>query len=107
MEYTVVITKEPDTPWRAFVPALLNCKAEAETRDEVVERIKERVAQCHLEVLRIEVPDSEKSQKSNGSSDEKSRGSILDFAGIFRDDPTWGALFDEIERQRDQHLVGE
>lgn len=106
MEYTVVITKEPDTPWRAFVPALLNCSAEAETRDEVVELIKERVAKCHLEVLRIEVPDSEKDQRSNGAPDEKSAVSIMDFAGIFRDDPTWSKMFDDIERQRDRHLVG-
>ena len=28
------------------------------------------------------------------------------WAGVFKDDPTWDQLLEDIERQRDMHLVG-
>jgi predicted RNase H-like HicB family nuclease len=109
MEYTVVITKDPNSPWRAVVPALAHCEAEAETRDEVVERIKEAIAQMpqrHIEVVKIEVPDADNLARLNGNLKQAEEDPILKFAGIFRDDPYLDELFDEIERRRDAHRVG-
>ncbi len=105
MEYTVVITKEPGAPWRAVVPVLPECEAEAETRDEVLTQIKERLTTTlrHTEVVRIEVPSA---SEANGSSGHTTSAEWPDF-GIFRNDPTLGAMFDEIERQRDSRLAGE
>jgi predicted RNase H-like HicB family nuclease len=102
MEYTVVITKEPDARWRAVASELPECAVEAPTRDEALARIKERIAEAsqHIEVLKIEVPDS---PNGNGAP----RDSIKSLMGLFKDDPTWGEMFDEIERRRDQHWAGE
>lgn len=106
MEYTVVLTKKPNSHWHAIVPALPTCEAEADTREEVLAQIKDEITQYHIEVVKIEVPEAEKLYRSNGNLNETEEDPILKFAGIFRDDPTWDEMFDEIERQRDAHRVG-
>ena len=107
MEYTVVITKQPDAPWSAVVPAFPNCTVEADSREAVVALIKDRVAQCHFEVLKIDLPDVVTATTSNGTAKPERKRTLRDFAGIFRDDPMWGAIFDEIEREREQHRISE
>jgi len=108
MEYTVVVIKRPDTPWRAVVPNLPDCKAEAETRDEVLAKIKDRITQLHIEVLRIEVPGQPvKSQEANlPPNGFKFEEEWPDF-GKFKNNPVWAAVFDEIEQERDRYHVGE
>jgi predicted RNase H-like HicB family nuclease len=106
MEYTVVLTKKPNSQWRALVPSLPACEAEAETREEVLAQIKDEIAQYHIEVVKIEVPEAENLYRSNGNLNQREEDPILRFAGIFRDDPTLDEMFDEIERQRDAHRVG-
>ena len=106
MEYTVVITKDPNSPWRAVVPAIAHCEAEAETREEVMERIKEAIAlmpQRHLEVVKIEVPTNIAQTNGTGYTTFEQEWPHY---GIFKDDPTLDAMFDEIERRRDEHRVG-
>lgn len=111
MEYTVVITKEPNAHWRAVASELPECAVEAPTRDEALTRIKERIAEAsqQIEVLKVEVPDSPNGNQNGlaASSFLKREGSIWDHLGAFKDDPTWDEMFDEIERRRDQHLVGD
>lgn len=111
MEYTIVITKEPESPWRAFVPLFPGCRAEAETRDEALAQIKEQITQRHFEVVRVEVPDSGDVGAPNGNVPGNvvrlGSGSIKDFIGIFQDDPSWGAMFDEIERRRTEPITSE
>jgi len=110
MEYTVVLTRQPDTRWRAVVPSLPECEAEAETRAEVLAQIKERLAEVvsHTEVLRIELPIAPVLRHE--STDDARRVAVpgtWEGFGLFHDDPSWGELFEDIERQRDQRLVGE
>ncbi len=62
MKYMVVIEKG-DSSWGAYVPDLPGCAAVAESRDEIVQLIKEAI-EFHLEALRdegepIPVPSSE------------------------------------------------
>lgn len=45
MEYTVVLTKKPNSQWHAVVPALPACEAEANTREEVLAQIKDEITQ--------------------------------------------------------------
>lgn len=54
MEYTIVITKEPDSRWQAVVQGWPGCEAEAETREQVIAAIKTRLAERlrHTEVIR-------------------------------------------------------
>lgn len=50
MNYTVVIEREGDS-WGAYVPDLPGCGVAAESRDRVIELIREAVP-LHLEMLR-------------------------------------------------------
>lgn len=107
MEYTVILTKKPNSPWQGVVPALPSCVAEAATREEVIAQIREELIQTQIEMVRIEVPGPARAFETNGLPGKKGAGSLLEFAGIFRDDPTLDEMFDEIERRRDAHLAGE
>ncbi len=107
MEYTVILTKKPNAPWQAVVPALPSCAAEAATREEVLAQIRDELTQSQIEMVRIEIPGPARTFETNGVPEKKGAGSLLEFAGIFRDDPTLDELFDEIERRRDAHLAGE
>lgn len=50
MQYTVIIEKG-ETSWGAYVPDLPGCVAAAESREEVLELIREAI-EFHLEGLR-------------------------------------------------------
>ncbi len=107
MEYTVILTQQPDISWRAAVPALPDCVEEASTRDEVLKKIQQRIIAVvsHSEVLKLRVSVAPKLVRATGE-DEWPVSSWPGF-GLFQGDPTWGELFDEIEHQRDQHWSGE
>ena len=68
MEYTALLTHQPGSPWRAVVPALPDCVAEAPTRAEVLAKIQARIEETisHTEMLQIEVPT--RSKNANGSA---------------------------------------
>lgn len=51
MRYAIVFEKGP-TSFRAYVPDLPGCVAAAETRDEVLELIREAI-QLHLDEMRV------------------------------------------------------
>lgn len=106
MEYTVVLTKKPNSQWHAVVPALPACEAEAETREEVLAQIKDEITQYHIEVVKIEVPTTQPPMSTNGTGYTTFEQEWPHY-GIFKNDPTWDAIFDEIERERDQYRVGE
>ncbi len=106
MEYTVILTRQPGAPWRAAVPILPDCSVEAPTRTEALEKIQERIVviTSHSKVLRLHVPAA---PKVTGEQLARASQTPWQWFGAFQDDPTWSALFDEIERQRDAHLMGE
>jgi predicted RNase H-like HicB family nuclease len=103
MEYTVIITRQPGMRRRATVPALPECVPEAATRDEVLASIQEQIQTfiSQSEVVRLQVPIVPTPQ---ATATEAVPGS-WHWSGVFQDDSTWGDLFDEIERQRDEHLI--
>jgi predicted RNase H-like HicB family nuclease len=110
MQYTVLISRESDALWRAIVPGMPKCEAEAKTRDQVIAQIKECIAEAlrHTEVIQVEVPGELCHHNGAVPNPKKTEfKSIHDSAGIFRDDPTWGEMFDEIERRRNERLAGE
>jgi hypothetical protein len=57
----------------------------------------------YSEVLRLEVPTPKTADDLLPGKD----GTPWQWFGAFKNDPTWGPLFDEIEQQRDARLVGE
>lgn len=108
MEYTVLITKESDSLWRAAVQGLPECKAEAETQDQVIAAIKACLDELmrHTEVIRVEATaPAMRTQSLNGETGYTTFEQEWPDFGAFRDDPTLDELFDDIERRRDAHLV--
>lgn len=103
MQYTVFLTGQSNKRWRASVPVLPDCEVEAGSRDEALAKIQERIRAVveRVEVLRVEVAVRLKVNGSDSVSETP-----WEWFGVFQDDPSWGSLFDEIERERDQRLVG-
>lgn len=108
MEYTVILTKKPNSPWQAVVPALPSCAAEAETREEVIAQIQNELTQSLIEVVKLEVPLNGVAGQAliADSANTTFEQEWPDYAR-FKDDPTWDAIFDEIERERDRQRMGE
>lgn len=101
MEYTTLLTHQPDSLWRAVVPGLPDCVAEAPSRAEVLVKIQKRIAETvsYTEVLQIEVPASPKN--TNGTSNGKPVAMPWQWFGTFQEDAQWKELFEDIEQQRD------
>ncbi len=107
MKYTTLLTYQPDSLWRAVVPGLPDCTAEAATRAEVLVKIQERIAETvsYTEVVQVEVPVSLKT--TNGVPAEHAGSTPWHWFGAFQKDAQWGELFEEVEEQRDAQLMGE
>ncbi len=98
MQYTVVLNEEPGGQWRAIVPLVPSCAAEAPTRNEALEQIKAKLiaAAPSFEIVQIEVP-------TNGAQNGQLKAGVEERwpgFGMFKDDPNWGEFFDELDRQR-------
>lgn len=106
MEYNVVLTKKPNSHWRALVPALPACEVEAETREEALAQIKDEITPYYVEVVTVEVPTTQTPPPTNGTGYTTFEQEWPHY-GIFKDDPTLDEMFDEIERRRDAHRVGD
>ncbi len=107
MEFDVFITQEADATWRAVTAALPNCAVTGATRAEAIQRITACLTESfgQGEVLRLSIPTN--GAASNGASTANAAAQPeWPGYGIFKDDPTLDELFDEIERRRDEHMVG-
>lgn len=51
MQYTVIIEKQPDSDWGAYLPDLPGCVAVGKTREEVQRLIREAI-EIHLRGMR-------------------------------------------------------
>ncbi len=105
MEFDVLITQEADATWRAVSAALPNCAVTGATRAEAIARITACLTESYRngEVLRLSIPtlNGATSSPVNVAPQPEWPG-----YGIFKDDPMLDELFDEIERRRDEQLVG-
>jgi hypothetical protein len=99
MQYTVMLTKQSDASWRAVVPVLPECVAEAATREEALARIKERIAQAQqrVEFVQVEVPGG---FALNGNQSAGTFEETWPYFGAFKGDPNWGAFFEELDTLR-------
>ena len=113
MKYTTILTHQSGQLWHAVVPALPDCKAEATTRTEVIEKIKSRIHTVlkYTEVLQIEISERPQNGASGTSqTNEESDDAIVitpqAWMGAFQNDPSWGEIFDQIEQEREQQIIG-
>jgi predicted RNase H-like HicB family nuclease len=107
MDFDVLITQEADSTWQAVTAALPNCTVTGATREEAIAQITACLTESysHAEVLRLSIPTN--GAASNGASPVNAAPKPeWPGYGIFKDDPTLDELFDEIERRRDEHMVG-
>ena len=89
MEYPVVIQQQDERRYRAFIPFLPECSGDGPSEEAALDGLRQ-VAQSALARTRL----------TTIAIDEHLAEEWPHF-GVFRDDPTWGAMFDDIERQRD------
>ena len=89
MQYTVVLTEEENGTFSAAAPSLPNCYVNGETMDEAPSSISQTIAEMvgRCETIQVDVSADIKSGRRH-------RETPWDFFGAFKDDPTWGALFD-------------
>ena len=95
MKYTAVLSEEQNGEFHATVPGLPECTVAAGTRGEAIDALRETVAEVvsRSEIIELDIATVPKSTKL---SDE----TPWPLFGAFKEDPTWGDLFEEIERKR-------
>jgi len=124
MTCTVLLTPK-NGRFRAQVAELPDVEVEAEGRDEALALLEKRIQEIvkRSEILHLEIPTPAKKsfrQKAGAAkppnlvrfeaprvvNDPDPRPKTFwDFYGIFKDDPTWWPMIDEIERRRDRQRV--
>lgn len=126
MTCTVILTPQ-NGRFRAQVAELPECKVEAKGRNEALTLIEKRIQEVfnrseivHLEIPSGAVPLKSSRRKTRGgkqpdlvklevpvAADDESvhLETPWDYYGIFKDDPTWWPMIDEIERRRDRQKV--
>ncbi len=123
MTCTVLLTPQ-NGGFRAQVAELPEVEVEAEGRDETLALVEKRIREIvkRSEILHLEIPTPAKPfrQKANAAkppnlvrfeapnylnAKEPPRKTIWDYYGIFKDDPTWWPMIDEIERRRDRQRI--
>lgn len=118
----------------AHVAELPDCKAEAESRDQALALIQKRLEEIsnRIEVVQLKIPQLEnklrRREKQNGQPQITEKAATppnlvrvdppiaagdktvhletpWEYFGIFKDDPTWLPMLEDIERRRDRHVV--
>jgi predicted RNase H-like HicB family nuclease len=129
MTCNVVLTRE-NGRFLAHVAELPDCKAEAESRDQALALIQKRLEDIvqRSEIVQLKIPNLEQKLRQSEKHNEQVKAAkppklvqlppmILagdktvhletpwEYFGIFKDDPTWMPMFEEIERRRDRQIV--
>lgn len=107
-EYKVLVTHSPASPpngkqwhWRATVLGIPDLVEEAGSREQVLKQIQTRLGEL---LQRAEIVTVAASRPPAATDRLHAQG--WDDHGLFKDDPEALQLFDEIEEERDRHLVG-
>ena len=96
MQYTLILTETDEGGIQVTIPALPACRVEAATRDDAIRLAREAIAQLvsRSEVVQVDIPEQ---PRATGVPQE----TPWTWFGTAREDPTWDALFDEIEQHRE------
>ncbi len=95
MRYTVILTEKTDGSIHGTVPSWPDCMVEAKTREEALDIVRETMTTIirRSEIVQLEVPAEPKSGRLDSEPP-------WEWFGVFKGDPAWSVLFDEIEHQR-------
>jgi predicted RNase H-like HicB family nuclease len=96
MQYTLILTETAEGSIQVTIPALPACRVEAATRDDAIRLAREAIAQLvsRSEVVHVEIPTQPRATPSLQETPWA-------WFGTARVDPTWDALFNEIEQSRE------
>lgn len=91
-----VVSSEMNGTFSAMVPSLPKCNIKAKTRQEALKAIRDKISQIisRSEVIQLDITAQPKSSKLQQETP-------WEIFGEFKDDPTWGELFEQIERRQD------
>jgi predicted RNase H-like HicB family nuclease len=91
----ILLEQQPNGHIWATVPALPNCAVERSTREEALEAIQQLISErlTSVEVLPIHVTSIAESVSSTAPSWQP-------FLGIFKDDPYFAAIADQLRAKR-------
>lgn len=107
-EYKVLVTHSPSSKpngqqwhWRATVLGFPDLVEEAGSREQVLQQIQSRIGELlrQAEIVTVTAP-------APTEETDVLRAQGWDDHGLFKNDPEALQLFDEIEEERDRHLVG-
>ncbi len=132
MTCNVILTPKKNR-FLAHVVELPDCKAEAESRDRALALIQKRLEEFvrRSEIVQLKIPKlgkTERAEKSNGQTQHKTKAvkppklvrvdapiaaddksvqleTPWEFVGIFKEDPTWWPMLEDIEKRRDRQMV--
>jgi predicted RNase H-like HicB family nuclease len=96
MQYTLILTETAEGSIQVTIPALPACRVEAATRDDAIRLAREAIAQLvgRSEVVHVEIPAQPRATPSLHETP-------WPWFATAKADPTWDALFDEIEQRRE------
>jgi predicted RNase H-like HicB family nuclease len=96
MQYTLILTETAEGYIQVTIPALPACRVEAATRDDAIHLAREAIAQFvrRSEVVQVDIPEQ---PRVTGGPHETPWA----WFGTASEDPTWDALFNEIEQHRE------
>jgi predicted RNase H-like HicB family nuclease len=95
-QYTLILTEKTEGGIQVTIPALPACTVEAATRDEAIRLAREAIAQLvsRSEIVQIDIPQQPRATA-------QPRGVPWEWFGEAKADPTWDALFDDLEQRRE------
>jgi predicted RNase H-like HicB family nuclease len=96
MQYTLILTETSEGGIQVTIPGLPACRIEAATRDEAIQLARAAIAQLvsRSEIVQIDIPQQPRATA-------QSRGVPWEWFGEAKADPTWDALFDDLEQRRE------
>jgi predicted RNase H-like HicB family nuclease len=96
MQYTLILTEKAEGGIQVTIPALPACRIEAVTRDEAIRLAREAIAQLvsRSEIVQIDIPQQPRATR-------QPRGVPWEWFGEAIADPTWDALFADLEQRRE------
>jgi predicted RNase H-like HicB family nuclease len=96
MKYTIVLTEKPEGGLLVSIPALPHLTIEADSRDQAIHLACQAIGEIvsRSEIVQVDIPYPYPTVSPPNEIPWQ-------WLGAAKDDPTWDALFDDIERNRD------
>ncbi len=110
-EYKVLVTHLPvsgqnRSQWRALLLGFPDMVAEADSREQAITQLEGRLRDLlrHSEIMTLTAPPLTNSAAIDDEAVLRAQG--WDDHGLFKNDPEALLMFEEIEEERNRHLVG-